>query len=186
MVKMTQQVEQNNRHRANSCLNDWLNVAQCQAANILGPEHINEGAAHESNRLQKDIPLNQDTLFWLWANQPLLLIICAVCWAKKQQIPIIMSWVWSSQVLNQWPSSFLLLPMVSFPLDLAAYWSLCGFEYLETQWLDLRLLLFCFLCYWWEVIPLNVHIAYTKSPFFLNIGKLVLWSMITHNKCTEL
>ena len=44
--------------------------------------------AHESNIPQEDMPLYPDTIFWLRADQYLLLLLNAACLADKQQLPI--------------------------------------------------------------------------------------------------
>ena len=49
--------------------------------------------AHKSNSSQEDVPLYPITLFWLWVNQSLLLLLNAACLAEKQHIPILMSLV---------------------------------------------------------------------------------------------
>ena len=61
--------------------------------------------AHESNSPQEDMPLYPDTLFWLWTNQSLLLLLNAACLAQKQQIQIFMSLVWPSRGSNPPPST---------------------------------------------------------------------------------
>ena len=52
--------------------------------------------ADESNSQQEAMPLKPDTLFWLWVDQYLLLLLNAVCLAEKQQkkIPILKSMDW--------------------------------------------------------------------------------------------
>ena len=44
--------------------------------------------AHEINNLQEDVPFYQDTLFWLWADQSMLLLLNAACLAEKQHVPV--------------------------------------------------------------------------------------------------
>ena len=44
--------------------------------------------AHKSNSQQEDMPLYPDTIFWLWADQSMLLLLNAACFAEKQQITI--------------------------------------------------------------------------------------------------
>jgi hypothetical protein len=36
-----------------------------------------------------DMSLHSDTLFWFWANQSLLFLMNAACFAEKKQIPIL-------------------------------------------------------------------------------------------------
>ena len=44
--------------------------------------------------------LHSDTLFWFLPNQSLLLLLNAACLAEKQQIPILLSFVWPDQGSN--------------------------------------------------------------------------------------
>ena len=50
--------------------------------------------AHWSNRPQEDMSPHSDTLYWSQADQSLLLLLNAACFAEKQQIPILKSLVW--------------------------------------------------------------------------------------------
>ena len=59
--------------------------------------------AHESNSSQEDLSIKPYTLFWLWVDQYLLLILNAECLAEKQQIPILMCLVWLGQGSNPRP-----------------------------------------------------------------------------------
>ena len=56
--------------------------------------------AHWYNSPQVDISIYSNTLFWFQANQSLLFLLSAVCLAKKQQIPILMSLVWHDRGSN--------------------------------------------------------------------------------------
>jgi hypothetical protein len=47
-----------------------------------------------NNRQQVDMSLHSETLFWFRANQFLLFLLNAAFLAKKQQIPILHSFVW--------------------------------------------------------------------------------------------
>ena len=60
---------------------------------------------HESNCLQEDMPLYPYTLFWLWADQSMLLLLNAACLAAKQQTSILMSLVWTRKGSNPRPST---------------------------------------------------------------------------------
>ena len=44
--------------------------------------------------------LHSDTLYWFQANQSLVFLLNAACWAEKQQIPILLSLVWPDQDSN--------------------------------------------------------------------------------------
>ena len=72
--------------------------------------------AHESNSPHEDMPLYPDTLFWLWANPSLLLLLNAVCLVEKQQIPILMSFVWPRWWWIPWPSTFKASTLTVTPL----------------------------------------------------------------------
>jgi hypothetical protein len=50
--------------------------------------------AHWSNSPQVDMLLPSDIIFSLWVSQSLLLFLSANCLAEKQQIPILLSFVW--------------------------------------------------------------------------------------------
>ena len=45
---------------------------------------------------------------------------------------------------------------------------------LLSQYLNLWLPMFRFLCYWWEVTPWYIHIAYLNFPYFFSVGNFVL------------
>ena len=47
-------------------------------------------------------------------------------------------------------------------------------------YLNIWLPMFRFLCYWWEVTPWNVHIAYLIFPNLFNIGNFVFWNHWVH------
>jgi len=50
--------------------------------------------AHWNNSVRVDISHHSDTLSWFQANQSLILLVNAVCFAKKQQAPNLLSLVW--------------------------------------------------------------------------------------------
>ena len=62
--------------------------------------------AHECNSPQEDVPFYTDTLFWLWADQTLLLPVNAAGLVEKQQITNLMSLVWPGRWSNPRPSIY--------------------------------------------------------------------------------
>jgi hypothetical protein len=56
--------------------------------------------AHWNNSSRVDMALHSDTLSWFRANQSLLFLLNAACWAEKQQIPILYSLVWPDRGSN--------------------------------------------------------------------------------------
>ena len=56
--------------------------------------------AHWNNSPRVDMSPHLDTLFWFRANQSLLFLLNAACFAEKHQIPIVQSLLWPDRDSN--------------------------------------------------------------------------------------
>ena len=84
--------------KSNLYLNEMTMMSACIRSTCLVGFFI--VLVYWNNNLQVDMRLYSDTLSWLWVNQTLLLLLNTACIAEKEQIPIIVSFVWLGRSLH--------------------------------------------------------------------------------------